>query len=162
MAGVLIRDLVRGVVADCAPEETVVVDGLLRHSDAEVLARLRRRRGDHDPLGFGLSEIAPLVAPLLWLTLDRAREKLAETLVEGASRGSASLWRRFLRRGSSHDVIPALTRAQQRLVQEMVLDAAAEAGLPPDRARRIADGVVAGLALAELEGDGDGGPEELR
>ncbi|MEV8328236.1 hypothetical protein [Kitasatospora sp. NPDC056731] len=104
VVGVRVRDLVRDVVAACAPGEAVMVDGLLRRSDAEVLARLRRlrrrrrRRGDRDPLGFGLAEIAPLVAPLLWLTLDRAREKLAENLVEVASRGSSALWRRVRRR----------------------------------------------------------------
>ncbi|MEU2872804.1 hypothetical protein ABZ769_26940 [Streptomyces olivoreticuli] len=160
MAGVLIRDVVRSVVAACAPEETVVVEGLLRYSDAEVLARLRRRRGDRDPLGFGLAEIAPLVAPLVWLALDRAREKLAGALVDGAARGSALVWRRVLRRGSSPDVIPALTRAQQRLVRQMVLDAAAEAGLPAEQARRIADGVVASLALAEPGEDRGEGSEE--
>ncbi len=144
-----------------------MVDGLLRRSDAEVLARLRRlrrRRGDRDPLGFGLAEIAPLVAPLLWLTLDRAREKLAENLVEVASRGSSALWRRVRRRvrrrRSAPEVIPPLTRDQQRLVHRMVLDAAGEAGLSPDLGLRIADGVVAGLALADPDEQPDEQPDE--
>ncbi|MFD7598747.1 hypothetical protein ACFV6D_37705 [Kitasatospora sp. NPDC059812] len=162
--GVRVRDLVRDVVAVCAPEEAVMVDGLLRRSDAEVLARLRRRRGDRDPLGFGLAEIAPLVAPLLWLTLDRAREKLAENLVEVASRGSSALWRRVRwrvrRRRSAPEVIPPLTRDQQRLVHRMVLEAAGEAGLSPDLGRRIADGVVAGLALADPDDQPDERPDE--
>ncbi|MER6362242.1 hypothetical protein [Kitasatospora sp. NPDC001527] len=149
IAGVRVRDLVRDVVAACAPEEVVVVDGLLRQSDAEVLARLRRRRGDRDPLGFGLADIVPLVAPVLWLTLERARERIAQNLVEGASRGSSTLWRRMLRRRSAPEVIPPLSRDQQRLVHGMVLDAGGEAGLSPDLARRIADGVVAGLVLAD-------------
>ncbi|MFC0861276.1 hypothetical protein ACFHYQ_03085 [Sphaerimonospora cavernae] len=137
------------VVADCAPEETVVVEGLLRHSDAEVLARLRRRRHRRDPLGFGVADIAALVTPLLWLALESARQKLADAVVDGATRGSASLWRRVLRRKAEPEVIPALTREQQAMVKQMVLEAAAEAGLSPNRAKRIADGVVAALALAE-------------
>jgi hypothetical protein len=127
--GVLVRDVVRAVVKDCAPEEAVVVEGLLAYSDAEVLARLRGRRRQRDPLGFGLAEVAPLVTPVLWLTLEGARQRLADAVVDGAAHGSASLWRRLLRRRSNPEVIPALTRAQQALVQQMVIEAAAEAGL---------------------------------
>jgi hypothetical protein len=158
MDGVLIRDVVRRVVADCVPEEVVVVEGLLCYSDAEVVARLHRRGHGRDPLGFGVAEVVPLVAPLLWLTLDSARKKLADAVVDGAARGSASLWRRLLRRRSEPAVIPALTREQQVMVRQMVLDASAEAGLSEQRARRIADGVVAGLVLAEPGGaQGEGG-----
>ncbi|MER5807885.1 hypothetical protein ABT143_06770 [Streptomyces sp. NPDC002033] len=162
VAGVRIRDVVASVVAACAPEETVVVEGLLRYSDAEVLSRLRRRRGDRDPLGFGLAEVAPLVAPLVWLTLDQARERLAQAMVDGASRGSASVWQRVLRRRPAPAVIPALTPAQQRVVHRMVLDAAARATLPDEQARRIADGVVAGLVLSDPGEDRGVGPEEVR
>ncbi|GAA1406795.1 hypothetical protein GCM10009639_55020 [Kitasatospora putterlickiae] len=173
MAGVRVRDLVRDVVAACAPEEVVIVEGLLRQSDAEVLARLRRRRGERDPLGFGLAEIVPLVAPLLWLTLERARERIAQNLVDGASRGSSTLWRWMRRRPPVPEVIPPLTRDQQRLVHTMVLDGAAEAGLSPDLAQRLADRVVAGLVLAdpdepqgrprgEVEEGGAEEPRELR
>ncbi|MBP2056413.1 hypothetical protein J2Z21_009431 [Streptomyces griseochromogenes] len=126
-----------------------MVEGLLRYSDAEVLARLRRRRQRRDPLGFGFSEVAPLVTPVLWLALDGARKRVADAVVDSAAHGSASLWQRILRRRSKPEVIPVLTRAQQALVKEMVLDAAVEAGLSQQRAKRIADGVVAGLALAE-------------
>ncbi|MFE6055087.1 hypothetical protein ACFQ6N_30420 [Kitasatospora sp. NPDC056446] len=162
-AGILIRDVVQSVVAACAPEESVVVEGLLQYSDADVLARLRRRRRGRDPLGFGLAEVVPLVTPVLWLTLDSARTKLADAVVDGAARGSASLWRRILRRGSKPEVIPALTREQQLMVNQMVLEAAAEAGLPPQRAKRIADGVVAALALAEPAGGPvEGDPEETQ
>ncbi|WP_205825695.1 hypothetical protein [Microbispora catharanthi] len=148
-AEVLVRDVVRTVVADCAPEEAVVVEGLLRYSDAEVLARLRRRGHGRDPLGFGLADVVPLVAPLLWLTLESVRQKLADAAVDRAARGSASLWRRMRRRKAKPGTIPPLTREQQAMVRQMVLDAAAEAGLSPILAKRIADGVVAGLALAE-------------
>ncbi|TQS23051.1 hypothetical protein FLX08_06360 [Microbispora hainanensis] len=154
----MLRDVVRKVVADCAPEETVVVEGLLRYSDAEVPARLRRRRHGRDPLGFGLDDVVPLVTPLLWLTLESARQKLTDAAVDQAARGSVSLWRRIRRRKAEPATIPPLTREQQALVKRMVLDAAAEAGLSESRAKRIADGVVAGLALAEpgeFHGDAD-------
>ncbi|MFD0400947.1 hypothetical protein ACFVHI_23035 [Kitasatospora sp. NPDC127121] len=42
----------------------------------------------------------------------------------------------------------------------MVLDAAGEAGLSPDLGRRIADGVVAGLALADPDEQPDERPDE--
>ncbi|MEU8172032.1 hypothetical protein AB0C14_04090 [Microbispora hainanensis] len=160
---VLVRDVVRRVVADCAPEEAVVVEGLLCYSDAEVLARLRRRGHGRDPLGFGLADVVPLVAPLLWLTLESARQKLADAAVDQAVRGSASLWRRIRRRKAKPATIPPLTREQQAMVRRMVLDAAAEAGLSESRAKRIADGVVAGLALAEPgESGGEADVRETR
>lgn len=140
-----------------------MVEGLLRYSDAEVLARLRRRGHGRDPLGFGLADVVPLVAPLLWLTLESARQRLADAAVDRAARGSASLWRRVRRRKAQPEIIPPLTREQQAMVRQMVLDAAAEAGLSPSRARRIADGVVAGLALAEPgESPGDADVRETR
>ncbi|MER5480830.1 hypothetical protein ABT026_28215 [Streptomyces sp. NPDC002734] len=151
-AGALVRDLVREVVADCAPEETVVVEGLLRYSDAQVVARLRRRRHGRDQLGFGIEDVVPLVAPVLWLTLEVARQRLAEAAVIRAERGLASLWRRVLRRGTEPEAIPPLTAEQRTMVERMVLDAAAEAELPADRARRIADRVAAALPAAESEG----------
>ncbi|MFB6891308.1 hypothetical protein ACFCX4_18610 [Kitasatospora sp. NPDC056327] len=160
MTGVRVRDLVRDVVAACAPGEVVIVEGLLRQSDAQVLARLRRRRGERDPLGFGLAEIVPLVAPMLWLTLERARERIAQNLVDGASRGTATLWQRMRRRPPVPEVIPPLIREQQRLVHTMVFDAAVEAGLSPDLARRIADGVVAGLVLADPDEPQDRSAEQ--
>ncbi len=135
-----------------------MVEGLLRYSDAEVLTRLRRRRQGRDPLGFGVADVVALVTPLLWLTLESARQKLADAAVEGAARGSVSLWRRILRRKAEPEVIPALTREQQAMVRQMVLVAAVEAGLSQGRAKRIADGVVASLALAEpgeFHGDAD-------
>ncbi|WP_432924996.1 hypothetical protein ACQPZZ_31300 [Microbispora sp. CA-135349] len=161
-AAVLVRDVVRRVVADCAPEETVVVEGLLRYSDAEVLSRLRRRRHTRDPLGFGLNDIVPLVAPLLWLTLESARQKLADAAVKQAARGSVSLWRRIRRRKAKPEIIPPLTREQLAMVRQMVLDAAAEAGLPARRAKQLADNVSAALVLSEpIElgepGEADGG-----
>lgn len=140
-----------------------MVEGLLRYSDAEVLARLRRRGHGRDPLGFGLADVVPLVAPLLWLTLESARQKLADAAVDGAARGSASLWRRIRRRKAKPGTIPPLTRGQQAMVRQMVLDAAADAGLSPSRAKRIADGVVAGLALAEPgESPGEADVRETR
>ncbi|MEV8328237.1 hypothetical protein [Kitasatospora sp. NPDC056731] len=42
----------------------------------------------------------------------------------------------------------------------MVLDAAGEAGLSPDLGRRIADGVVAGLALADPDDQPDERPDD--
>jgi hypothetical protein len=154
--GVLIRDLVRQVVLETAPEETVVVEGLLQYSDAQVLTRLRRRWKQRDPLGFGVDEVAVLVTPVVWLALDKARDRLADTVVDGAARGSRSLWRRIRHRHPQPAVIPPLTPDQQRMVRQVVLDAAAEAGLSGHRSGQIANGVVARLALAEA-GPADAG-----
>jgi hypothetical protein len=99
MAGSRIRDVVPEVVADRAPAETVIVDGLLELDDDAIVRRLEgRRRVSEDPLGYGAADVAVLVTPVLWLTLDKVREKLAEVAADGTARGVGVVIRRVLHR----------------------------------------------------------------
>lgn len=150
MADTLIRDVVQAVVIECAPTETVIVDGLLVLDDDEVVRRLQGRRQDRDdPLGYGAADVAVLVTPVLWLTLENVRNKLAEAAANGAARGTGTLLRRILRRKSPPRTVPPLRPGQKALVSEMVVAAVTAAGLGDDVAVRIAEGVVSRLALAE-------------
>src|SRR5437879_4790292 len=66
---VRVRDVVREVVAEIAPTELALVDGLAQFDDATAVRRLRPRGGRREPLGFGLGEILALVTPVVWLAL---------------------------------------------------------------------------------------------
>lgn len=147
-AGVRIRDVVRLVVHDVAPDESELFDVVSKGDDARVLRRLKRRRR-HGPLEFGVTGVEVLVAPVVWLALDDARKRLADAVVGGTASGIARLVRRMLRRPAAPARMPPLTRMQERFVWRYVLDAAKQAKLSDERATEIANAVLAHLALGE-------------
>ncbi|MBZ4015404.1 hypothetical protein CCS38_06525 [Streptomyces purpurogeneiscleroticus] len=146
------RDVVREVVADIAPEELPLVDGLALLDDTVAVRRLSRRRGPREPLGFGLGEVFTLVTPVVWLVLDQMANRAVGTAVDGMVEGAKTLWRKALRRQSAPVAVPPLSREQLAEVRQRVLETAAQRGLPEERATAIADAVVARLVLAD-EGD---------
>ncbi|WP_345603143.1 hypothetical protein [Pseudonocardia adelaidensis] len=151
--GMRVRDVVRDVVAEVAPEESAVVQGLARFDDDTVVRRLARSGGRREPLGFGVGEIAALVTPVVWLVVDEAAKRAAESAVDGAARGTKALLRRVMRRPAAPVVVPALTREQLREVRQQVRETAEQRGLEPERAAAIADAVVVRMALAAGDGD---------
>ncbi|MFE4020197.1 hypothetical protein ACFXPZ_22770 [Streptomyces sp. NPDC059101] len=108
--GIRIRDVVHDVVAQLAPEELPIVAALAGLDEDVALRRLWRGGRREDPLGFGLGEVAALVAPVVWVALDGAVRRLGDAAGEGAAKGVRSVARRILRRRSAPTVIPALTR----------------------------------------------------
>ncbi|KJK59211.1 hypothetical protein UK12_05595 [Saccharothrix sp. ST-888] len=150
------RDVVRDVVAEIAPTELVLVDGLARFDDATAVRRLRPQGGRREPLGFGLGEIVTLVTPVVWLALDETAKKLAETASDAAVKGGRAMLRKVLRRPTAPVVVPPLTPAQLAEVRERVLETASHRGLEAARAEAIADAVVARLALAAADPDPQG------
>jgi hypothetical protein len=102
-----IRDVVREVVAEVAPDETVIIDGFEGTGNARAVRRLERRSGRSEPLGFGVGDLVPIVAPVVWIVLT----KFLETLAEEASQ---SVWKRLLRllRRKRLETVPPLTEAQ--------------------------------------------------
>lgn len=159
-----VRDVVREVVAQAAPEELPVVDGLAAFDDVAVVRRLRRRGRRREPLGFGLGEVAVLVTAIVWLVVDEAAKCAAGAVVDGTAKRLRGVLRKVFRRRAEPVVVPPLTRDQFADVQQRVLEAAAAAGLSEKRAKAIADAVVASLALnSKREGSPkppDGGPTE--
>ncbi|WP_232246673.1 hypothetical protein [Kitasatospora mediocidica] len=140
--------MVRDVVAETAPTELVLVDGLTRFDDATAVRRLRPQGGRREPLGFGLGEIVTLVTPVVWLALDETAKKLAESAVDAGVKGGRAVFRRVLRRPAAPAVIPPLTPGQLAEVRARVLETASHRGVAAERAEAIADAVVARLALA--------------
>ncbi|MCZ1012948.1 hypothetical protein [Streptomyces noursei] len=131
------------------------MDALAGFDDATVLQRLRRRGRRREPLGFGLDEVAVLVTPVVWLVVDQAAKRIADSAVDGASKGSKALLRKVLRRPTASVVVPRLTPAQLGEVRRAVLEVAARRGLAQERAVAVADAVVSRLAAP------DDGPQDL-
>ncbi|ALG10524.1 hypothetical protein [Kibdelosporangium phytohabitans] len=143
-------DVVHDVVAEAAGEELPVVTGLARLDEAAVVRRLGTPGERREPLGFGLGEVVVLVTPVVWLVLDQTAKQIAGSVADGASRQTKALLRKVFRRGrGERAVMPALTRQQLAEVRQRILEAAAQRGLPADRAETIADAVVARLVLVE-------------
>ncbi|WP_405592817.1 hypothetical protein [Streptomyces sp. NBC_01092] len=144
-----VRDVVREVVGDVASDELPLVDGLFQFDDGTVVRRLRGRGRRREPLGFGWGEIAILVTPVVWLTVDQAARRFSDVIAEGVVQRIMAGLRGVLRRRPAPVVVPPLTREQLGQVREQVLQAATERGLSERRAKEIADAVVARLVLAE-------------
>ncbi|MET7790064.1 hypothetical protein ABZS93_26195 [Streptomyces sp900116325] len=142
------------MVAEVAPAELPLVAGLDGFDDATAVRRLGSRGRRGETLGFGLGEVAALVTPVVWLTLDQVAQRIVGNAVDsGASRARSAL-RKLFRRPAEPVSLPPLTREQLADVRKSVLEVAAERGLEQQQASSISDAVVARLALA--------GPEESR
>ncbi|MFF8477148.1 hypothetical protein [Streptomyces sp. NPDC015414] len=153
-----VRDLVREVVVELAPDELPLLEGLLALDDAAAVRRLEGRGQRREPLGFGMGEIAVLVTPVVWLALDQAARRIGDIAMQRASRESAGVLRRLLNRSRPPVVVPPLTRAQLAEVRRLVLETAEQRGLAATQASEVANAVVAGLVLADPASSDDGGP----
>ncbi|WP_217144741.1 hypothetical protein [Streptomyces sp. AC627_RSS907] len=150
------RDVVRRVIADQAPDELPLVDGLSALDDVTAVRRLSGRGQRSEPLGFGVGDIAVLITPVVWLALDQTARRLTDVVVDGAAQRSTTLLRRLFRRNREPATVPPLTRRQLAEVHRTVLDVAGQRGLPAERAEEIADKVVTALTLAEPDTPDDG------
>lgn len=149
---VRVRDVVRDVVTEVAPEELPLLAGLAGFDDATAVRRLAGEVRRREPLGFGLGEAAALVTPVVWLAVDQATQQIVGTWVQkGVTRTGIALRRVFRRSSPPPVVIPALTREQLAVVRRSVLAMAVQRGLEPERAAVIADAVVTRLVLDEPE-----------
>ncbi|MFD7663852.1 hypothetical protein [Streptomyces sp. NPDC059788] len=144
----LVRDVVREVVAERAAHELPLVDSLRRLDDDRVVRTLTRRKQHREPLGFGYAELAALVTPVVWLVLDQAARRGVDAAVESVTaRGRAGV-RRLLRRppAAPDRVLPGLGPAELALVRTHILERAAERGIGRREAEALADSVVARIA----------------
>jgi hypothetical protein len=142
-----VSDVVRDVVADAAPEELPLVEGLSRLDDETVVRRLTRWSRPREPLGFGLDEVAVLVAPVVWIVVDEAVRRIVDSAVAGVTKGPWRRLRRLLRRRGAQLTVPSLTEEQIVEVQQRVLELAVQKGLERERAVKLAD--LLGVRLAQ-------------
>jgi hypothetical protein len=138
-----VRDLVRQVTEDLAPEESRVLAALDRFGDAEAIRRLTARPGRDQRLGFGLGEAMTMTSAITWIGVNEAVRRIVDATADKAVRARRRWWP-FARRRKAEParVVPALSKEQLGLVERCVLDTAHTAGLSSDRGSRIADGVI--------------------
>jgi hypothetical protein len=147
--GSRVRDVVRCVVCEVAPDELPIVDGLCQFDNATVVRHLTGRGRRREPLGFGVDELAVLATPVVWLAVDEAAKRAAGMAVDTGATRVAALWRRLFRRRPGPATVAPLTREQLAAVHESVLRMARQRGVSERRAADIAAAVVAGLVLAD-------------
>ncbi|MFE4535237.1 hypothetical protein ACFRKB_09170 [Streptomyces scopuliridis] len=153
---VRVRDVVRDVVAEVAPEELSVIAGLAQFDDAAVVRMLKRQgNGRREPLGFGLGEIAVMATPVVWLVVDQAARQIGTVAADSATVGARSLVRRILRRRSAEVTVPSLAPEQLAEVHRHIVETAARRGLERERAEALADSVVARLTLSATRAQTD-------
>lgn len=170
-----IRNIVRYVIADVAPEELPYLDGLCRFDDKTILRRLKRGDRSDEPLGFGLGDLVTLLTPILWLALEETARRAADAAVDGAVRQGKAGLRRILKRRKEPMTVPPLTPEQLADLRRRVIEVGARHGLELPAAERLADALVVRLVLpdgdrpafgpargdaGQIEGDATGGLPE--
>jgi hypothetical protein len=141
-----VRDIVQTVVASQASHELPYFTRLARSGDSWVLWRLRHRQGRTGPLGFGLSEMAALATPVIWITLNEAAREFGSAAGDGMFAGAKALAGRLLRRKPRPAVIPPLTEEQRQKVHAAVRESLLKKKLSEQRADDIANAVYYALS----------------
>ncbi|MEU6578661.1 hypothetical protein [Streptomyces sp. NPDC046805] len=142
------RDVVRDVVGEVAPDELILVEGLFVVDDETALRRLSSRGQRREPLGFGLGEIAALVTPVVWMALDEAAHQIVSATVGAAGRRSGTWLRRIMRRPvAAPRILPPLAPEQLEAIRVRVVELAGESGMESPQAQALGERVVARLVL---------------
>ncbi|MGW2182188.1 hypothetical protein ACWCXX_29630 [Streptomyces sp. NPDC001732] len=152
--GEKLRAVVRDVVTEKAPQELVLLDSLESVDDERVTVVFAGRTAREDTLGFGLTEAAALVTPVVWLVLNEFATKGAGVAADSLLARTRVGLRRALRRPevSPEREMPALTPDQLRAVHGRVRERAVAGGLDDTVAEGLADAVVSRLAREEPAG----------
>ena len=147
--GSAIADVVRDIVAEVAPAELPVADGLRQLGEDGAVRRLARRRRRSEPLGFGLGEIVPLVTPVLWIALDEAVRRCADDVADGLLAWALRLLRRVFRRPTPPRSVGPFTQGQLQFLRKRVRELALEYGHDRKDAEALAERLVARVVLRQ-------------
>lgn len=147
--GSSIADVVRDVVAEEAPAELPVAEGLRRLGDDRAVRRLARRRQRREPLGFGLGEVVPLVTPVLWMALDEAVRRSADDMADGLLAWVLRLLRRVFRRPAPLRPVGPFTQVQLEFIRKRARELALEYGQDRKDAEALAERLVARIILRQ-------------
>jgi hypothetical protein len=142
-----IRDIVRSVIDSKASQELPYLTRLARTGDSWVLWRLRHRRGRDEPLGFGLGEMATLITPMVWLTLNEAAKKFGSAAGDGLFAGVRALFRRLLRRKPRLATVPPLTEEQRERIRDAIRQELLKRKIGEQRATDLANAVFHELSV---------------
>lgn len=150
--GQCVREVVRDILAEQAPQEARLLDGMAPLSDRQITRVFRRSRSRRDPLGFGAAEVVALIAPVVWVVVNEVAQRSAAAAVDGASRWGSAWLRRVRRLPDLPAEVPALSSGQLGDVRRRVLERAQASGMEAGAAEALADAVVARLATSPGDG----------
>jgi hypothetical protein len=143
-----VAEVVRRVVAEVAPAELPVAEGLDRVGGARAARLLARRGRRRAVLGFGVGEVVVMVTPVVWVAVDEMVRRAADDAVDSLG-GRAAAWLRRLRRKPDRAVVRVPPSGDQlAAVSVLVKELGVKAGMEPGKAEVLADRVVAHLVLA--------------
>lgn len=148
MPGQCVREVVRDILAEQAPQEARLLDGMVSLSDRQITRVFCRSRTRRDPLGFGAAEVVALVAPVVWVVVNEVAQRSAASAVDGASRWGSAWWRRVRGLPDQPAEVPALSSGQLEDVRRKVIERAQASGMEAG----AADAVVARLATSSGDG----------
>ncbi|MGW7081710.1 hypothetical protein [Streptomyces sp. NPDC054866] len=148
-----VREVVHDVVCDAAPDETPILDALAEVGDERVVRRMKRRR--REQLGFGVSEMAPIVTAVVWIAVHEFCRAAADSSVMTLRARAAAAVRRLLRRPSPELTVPPLSPEQLQALHGRVIRDAVSSGMEAAAAEQLADRVVARLVLEEQPRDAE-------
>src|SRR5690606_2479841 len=95
------------------------------------------------PIAFGVTDVAVLVSPVVWLVVDEVARRGVGAVAEGLfARLKSRIARSKGRRSAVNRTVPSLTPAQLDEVHDQVRDRAAAAGISGESAHALADAVV--------------------
>ncbi|MGP3769187.1 hypothetical protein ACTWJ8_00025 [Streptomyces sp. SDT5-1] len=138
--GARVRDVVRDVVAEVAPEEVLLLDKLTNLDDERLTrlfaSHLQNMEPDHDVVGV---DVTAAVTPVVWTAVDEA--------ARGANAGGRTMVDRLLGRPRPAPVIRPRSTAHLESVRHLVRERARAARLGEDAATALAEAVAARLAL---------------
>ena len=146
--GRAVRDIVHSVIDSQAGRELPYFTRLARTGDSWVLWRLRHRRGRDEPLGFGLGEMATLITPVVWISLNESARKFGSAAGDGMFAGLRALVRRLLRRKPRLATVPPLTDEQRERVRDAVRQELLNRKFREQRAVDIANAVFHELSVS--------------
>ncbi|MGD6740213.1 hypothetical protein ACOKM3_00065 [Streptomyces sp. BH106] len=140
-----VRDVVRDVVAEVAPDEVLLLDRLAPLDEGRVTRLFERGvRAHQDLLDCDHVDVTAPVTPVVWLALDEAARR---TACRAADRRTPLLHHLFRRTPRPPPAIRSLTASQLDAVRHLVRDRARSARLGEDAAATLADAVTCRLSL---------------
>jgi hypothetical protein len=139
------------VVERAAPEEIPMVDGLGEMGDKAAVELLSKAGPRDERLGFGWTDVAILVTPVLYIALDQAVRKLVDDSIDGARRGVLRRLRSTMQRRTEGRGVPPLSDEQIAEIRDRVTVLAVERGVPGDKVERVRDAVVEVLSSGDRE-----------
>lgn len=145
-----IRAVVWDVVTHQAPGELQYLQGISRLDDAAVVRSLARGGKADKMLGFGLDDVTVVVTAAVWLVLNQAAQRAANSSLDKFLLGLQRLVRKVFRRPAVATMMPPLTDDQLTAVWNLIQEETARRSLTDDHPRQVADAVIARLALGSI------------